>query len=123
MISLDFDSLPGATRYKIMIGAVVPRPIAFVSTINSAGTGNLAPFSFFNAVSSDPPCLAFSITRKRDGSKKDTLRNIEETRGFVVNTVSEWMADPMNQSSADYPYGVDEMAKVGLTALPSTRVK
>jgi flavin reductase (DIM6/NTAB) family NADH-FMN oxidoreductase RutF len=123
IVSVDFDSIPSSLRYKIMIGAIVPRPIAFVSTISGAGVGNVAPFSFFNGVSSEPPCLVFSVTRKSNGDKKDTLRNIEETRGFVVNTVSEWMADPMNQSAAEYPYGVDEMEKVGLTPLPSTRVK
>lgn len=123
MKSYDFAAIPGALRYKLMIGAIVPRPIAFVSSISSAGVGNLAPFSFFNGVSSEPPCLVFSVTRKPGGDKKDTLRNIEQTRGFVVNTVSEWMVEPMNQTAADYPYGIDEMTKVGLTPLASERVR
>jgi flavin reductase (DIM6/NTAB) family NADH-FMN oxidoreductase RutF len=123
LVTVDFAAVSGGVRYKLMAGAIVPRPIAFVSTISAAGVGNLAPFSFFNGVSSEPPCLVFSVTRKSNGDKKDTLRNIEETGSFVVNTVSEWMAGPMNETSADYPYGVDEMLKVGLTPLPSLKVK
>lgn len=122
-VSLDFANISPAAIYKLMIGAIVPRPIAFVSTVNAAGVGNLAPFSFFNGVSSEPPCIVFSVTHKSGGEKKDTLRNIEETGGFVVNTVSEWMAERMNQTAADYPYGVDEMHKAGFTPLPSIRVK
>jgi flavin reductase (DIM6/NTAB) family NADH-FMN oxidoreductase RutF len=122
MISLDLATMSPPAIYKLMIGTIVPRPIAFVSTVSAAGVGNLAPFSFFNGVSSDPPCVVISITRKNDGSKKDTLRNIEETRQFVVNTVSDWMVEPMNQCSGEYPYGVDEMQKVGLTPLPSAKV-
>jgi flavin reductase (DIM6/NTAB) family NADH-FMN oxidoreductase RutF len=121
--SFEASNLSQGAIYKLMIGAIVPRPIAFVSTISAEGVGNLAPFSFFNGVSSNPPCLVFSVTRKRDGGKKDTLRNIEETGGFVINTVSEWMVEPMHQTSADYPFGVDEMIKVGLTPLPSLKVK
>ena len=122
-LALDFSQLSQPEIYKLLIGAIVPRPIAFVSTVNAEGVGNLAPFSFFNAVSSDPPCLMISIARKSTGEKKDTLKNIEETGTFVVNCVSEWMAEPMNQASADYPYGVDEMVQVGLTAIPSIKVK
>ena len=122
---VDIDSIGVSQRdiYKLLIGGIVPRPIAFVSTVSPEGVGNLAPFSFFNGVSSNPPCVMISITRKNDGGKKDTLRNIETTGQFVVNTTSEWLAEPMNHCSADYPYGVDEMKKVGLTALPSSRVK
>jgi flavin reductase (DIM6/NTAB) family NADH-FMN oxidoreductase RutF len=120
---LDLRTLDSTAAYKLLIGAIIPRPIAFVSTINSAGVGNLAPFSFFNGVCSAPPSLVFSITRKNDGTKKDTLRNIEENGQFVVNTVSESMAKPMNECSADYPYGVDEMKKVGLTPLLSTLIR
>ncbi len=122
-IALNFDQMDQASIYKLMIGAIVPRPIAFVSTISDQGIGNLAPFSFFNGVSSHPPCLVFSVTRKSNGEKKDTLRNIEQTRGFVVNSVSDWMVEAMNQTSAEYPYGVDEMLKVGLTPLPSLKIK
>lgn len=126
-VYLDFAKLDGPARYKLLISAIVPRPIAFVSTVNAAGVGNLAPFSFFNGVSSDPACLVISITPKNgpDGAaaKKDTLRNIEETGQFVVNTVSAPMTEAVNQCSALYPYGVDEMREVGLTPLPSTLVR
>lgn len=123
MVDVDPSTADQKDIYKVLIGGIVPRPIAFVSTQSPDGVGNLAPFSFFNGVSSNPPCVMFAITRKSDGGKKDTLRNIEATRQFVVNTTSEWIAEPMNQCSANYPYGVDEMLKVGLTPLPSLRVK
>jgi flavin reductase (DIM6/NTAB) family NADH-FMN oxidoreductase RutF len=106
-----------------MVGSIVPRPIAFVSTQSESGEGNLAPFSFFNGVSSNPPCLMFSVTKKPDGSIKDTLRNILQIKQFVVNTVSEWMAEPMNHCSGEFPYGVNEMEKAGLTPIPSKFVK
>jgi flavin reductase (DIM6/NTAB) family NADH-FMN oxidoreductase RutF len=122
-VELDPSVLGTTGTYKLLIGAIVPRPIAFISTMSPEGVGNLAPFSFFNGVSSDPPCLMVSITRKNSGEKKDTLRNIEATGQFVVNTVSDWMAEAMNQCSGEYPYGVDEMEKVGLTPLPSTIVR
>lgn len=91
MVELKPETIGQAATYKLMIGLIVPRPIAFVSTINNKGELNLAPFSFFNGVSSNPPCLMFSVTRKNDGSMKDTLKNIFETKQFVVNTVSDWM--------------------------------
>jgi flavin reductase (DIM6/NTAB) family NADH-FMN oxidoreductase RutF len=121
--SLDPSTLDVRQTYRLMIGAIIPRPIAFVSTMSPEGVGNLAPFSYFNAVSSEPPCLMFSIARKPNGENKDTLRNIEATRQFVVNITSTWMAEAMNATAADYPYGVDEMQKVGLTPLPSLKVK
>lgn len=122
-LELDLSKLDTTSVYKLVIGSVVPRPIAFVSTLSAEGHGNLAPFSYFNAVSSDPPCLMVSITRKNSGEKKDTLRNIEATGEFVVNIVSEWMVAPMNHCSAEYPYGVNEMEKVGLTPVPSVLIK
>jgi flavin reductase (DIM6/NTAB) family NADH-FMN oxidoreductase RutF len=122
-ISLDFSKLSQPEIYKLLVGAIVPRPIAWVSTCNSQGVGNLAPFSFFNAVSSDPPCLMISIARKPKGDKKDTLKNIEETGQFVVNLVSTSLAQVMNQSAADYPYGVDEMKQLGLTPEPSLKIQ
>lgn len=122
MLSFDPASLSTGTIYRLMISGIVPRPIAFVSTIDANRVVNLAPFSYFNAVSSDPPCLMFSVTRKNDGSKKDTLLNVESSRQFVVNTVSEWMAEPMNHCSGEYPFGVSELEKAGLSAVESTRV-
>lgn len=123
MVSIDPSQSDSKSVYKILIGAIVPRPIAFVTTLNPEGKGNLAPFSFFNGVSSKPPAVMIAITRKKDGSKKDTLINIEATREFVVNSANEWLIEPLNQCSAEFPYGVDEMVKVGLTPLPSKKVR
>jgi flavin reductase (DIM6/NTAB) family NADH-FMN oxidoreductase RutF len=119
MVALDASALDVRETYKLMTSGVIPRPIAFVSTLNENGTVNLAPFSYFNAVASAPPTIMLAITYKSDGSKKDTLLNIERSREFVVNSVSEWMAEPMNQCSAEYPHGVSELEKVGLHSIPS----
>ena len=110
--------------YKLMIGIIVPRPIAFVSTISSDGVLNLAPFSFFTAVSANPPVIAFSpMVRGSDGQHKDTLRNIESTGEFVVNIVSEEFVEQMNLCSGEYPPDVDEFAVSGLTPVVSDLVK
>ena len=122
-VTLDPKDLGQKGVYKLMIGAIVPRPIAFVSTMSDSGIGNVAPFSFFNGVASNPPTLMISITRKSTGEKKDTLRNIESNGQFVINTVHEWMIGAVNHCSAEYPYGVDELTQVGLTALPSFKIK
>lgn len=106
-----------------MIHAIVPRPIAFVSTVDENGVVNLAPFSFFNGVSSSPPCLVFSVTKKGDGTKKDTLRNIEKNREFVVNAAQENIAGPVNAASEEFPYGVSEVEEIGLTTVPSLFVR
>jgi flavin reductase (DIM6/NTAB) family NADH-FMN oxidoreductase RutF len=109
--------------YKLMVGAIVPRPIAFVSTVDAGGRRNLAPFSFFTAVSANPPVIAFSpMIRGSDGGRKDTLRNIEATREFVVNIVSEEFAVQMNSCSAEFPPEVDEFEVSGLTAIPSEMI-
>ncbi len=117
-------SLPDVQR--ILIGAVVPRPIAFVSTVSAAGILNLAPFSFFNAVCYDPPVVCFSIAHPPAGdprSQKDTLANIEATGEFVVNVVSEDIGGPMNLTSGHYPTEVDEFSLSGLTPVKSELVK
>ena len=121
---LDIDPAARSPRelYDLMISAIVPRPIALVSTTDERGGRNLAPFSYFMGVSSAPPIVAISTVKRRGGEKKDTLRNIEATREFVVNVVTEPMAEAMNASSADLPYGHDEFAHAELTALPGVRV-
>jgi flavin reductase (DIM6/NTAB) family NADH-FMN oxidoreductase RutF len=101
---------------------VIPRPIGWASTVDKSGARNLAPFSFFNAVSGDPPILMISVGR-RDGRAKDTLSNITETGEFVLNIVSEAVARQMNLTSGNYMPHVDEFALSGLTALPSVKVK
>ncbi len=120
---LDPKIIGTKAAYQLLIGSIVPRPIAMVSTQSSQGIGNLAPFSFFNGVSSNPPAIMISVARNSDGSKKDTLKNIETTKEFVVNSVGEWLVDAVDQTSAPHPHGIDEMKMAGLTALPSQRVK
>jgi flavin reductase (DIM6/NTAB) family NADH-FMN oxidoreductase RutF len=110
--------------YKLMIGIIVPRPIAFVSTVDAAGSRNLAPFSYFTACSSDPPMVCFTAAvRSSPRLHKDTLRNIEATGEFVVNIVSEEFAEQMNATSADVAPEVDEFALSGLTPLASDLVR
>jgi len=122
-VSLNLSDMDTLSKYKLLIGSVVPRPIAFVSTIDAKGNGNLAPFSFFNGVSTEPLAIMFSVTQKSDGSDKDTWKNIRETKEFVVNSVNEWMIQAVNQCSAEYPNGVNEMKEVGLTAIASETIK
>lgn len=110
--------------YKLMVGAIVPRPIAFVSTKSTSGVLNLAPFSYFTACSSNPPCILFSATgRSRDGDAKDTVANIRASEQFVVNIVSEQMANQMNATSAEFPPEVDEFDISGLTPVESELVR
>jgi flavin reductase (DIM6/NTAB) family NADH-FMN oxidoreductase RutF len=91
------------TQHELFASAIIPRPIAFVSTIGEDGVFNLAPFSFFAPLWLKPAILAFSIGWKRDGQKKDTLRNIEFSRDFVFNVVTEPLAEAMNKASFEYP--------------------
>ena len=110
----------------ILTGVVVPRPIAFVSTISNDGVVNLAPYSFFNAVAYNPPTVVFSSSRKAAGwqdKRKDTLTNIEETGEFVVNVVVDDIAAAMNATAAEYPSDVSEFIIAGLTEAPSEVVK
>ncbi len=109
--------------YKLLIGSVVPRPIGFVSTVNAGGVRNLAPFSFFNAVCSNPPIVLFSTVVRKNGRQKDTYYNVEATGEFVVNIVSESFARQMNICSADVPPGIDEFTLSGLTPVPSDFVR
>jgi flavin reductase (DIM6/NTAB) family NADH-FMN oxidoreductase RutF len=121
---LDPSTLSWDVAYKYLNGAILPRPIAFVSTINEEGQTNLAPFSFFTAVAAHPMTICFSVMRRgSDGAKKDTLRNIEATKEFVVNVVSESFVQEMNVTAAEFPFGVSEFAESGLTPVPSVLVK
>lgn len=123
MINIDPQEHTPANIYRLMVGAIVPRPIAFVSTIGCDGVLNLAPFSFFTGIGANPPVVCFSPTRTSDGRRKDTLANIEATREFVVNIVSEDFKEQMNACSADFPPEVDEFAVSGLTPVPSDLVR
>lgn len=123
-MQLDPATLPWQDTYKLMIGAIVPRPIAFVSTISPEGVPNLAPFSFFNGVCPAPFCVSVSIMRRSaDGSKKDTLHNIEATGEFVVNVVTEAIASAMNETATEFPPEVDEFQVGGFTPVPSAVVR
>jgi flavin reductase (DIM6/NTAB) family NADH-FMN oxidoreductase RutF len=106
-----------------MTATILPRPIAWVSTISAEGRTNLAPFSFFQGVTSNPPTLMFVPVNTRDGSKKDTIRNIEQVPEFVVNLVDFELAEKMNATAALLPYGESEFEAFGIAAIPSTRVR
>jgi flavin reductase (DIM6/NTAB) family NADH-FMN oxidoreductase RutF len=123
MASIDIAKLPFQEAYKILLGAVAPRPIAWVSTISASGITNLAPFSFFNGVCSNPPAILFCPSNPVDREVEDTLRNVRETRQFVVNMVNELNAEKANLTSATYPFGVSEFEAVGLTPLESVVVR
>lgn len=119
---LDPASVSPAALYQFMISVVVPRPIAFVSSVDEAGRFNVAPFSYFNALTNRPPLIGISINR-RGGALKDTLRNVRASREFVVNVVNEAMHAQVVQASGEWPEGVDEFALTGLTAVPSDVVR
>ncbi|HEY9317616.1 MAG TPA: flavin reductase family protein [Achromobacter sp.] len=119
----DFSALPSQTVYKLLTSTVTPRPIAWVTTISAEGCVNAAPFSFFNVMGHEPPTVAIGLMRRANGELKDTSANIIENGEFVVNLVPESMMQQMNQTCADYPPGVDELAKAGLTALPAAHVR
>lgn len=118
---VDLD-LRGA--YKLLIGSILPRPIAFVSTVDAEGRPNLAPFSFFTGVAAAPPTIAFAPMRRfSDGSEKDTLRNVRATGEFVVNVVTESIVAQANETAVEFPRGVNEFDEAGFTAVPSEVVK
>lgn len=110
-------------NYKLLIGSIVPRPIGFVSTRSTDGVNNLAPFSFFNGVCSNPPSVMFAPGRRGyDGKEKDTLINIRDTKEFVVNIVSEDIVEPMVACATDFEMDVDEFDVSGLTPVDSITV-
>ncbi len=111
-------------NHKIMIGSILPRPIALVSTVSLDGKNNLAPFSYFNGVCSNPPSIMFAPSRRGyDGKTKDTLNNIELTKEFVINIVSEDFATQMVACSTDYEPDIDEFSISDLTPIKSVKIK
>ena len=122
-MKIDMARFDFRGSHHVMAGAIVPRPIVLISTIGEDGVFNVAPFATITRPSMKPPLLGFEISTKRDGRKKDTIRNIEFSKDFVVNCVDENMAEAMNKTSADYPSDVDEFAVTGLTPLQADRVK
>jgi flavin reductase (DIM6/NTAB) family NADH-FMN oxidoreductase RutF len=113
-VEVALSELVAKERYRLLIGLVVPRPIAFITTRGEDGVVNAAPFSFFNLMGEDPPIVVVSLESRADGSIKDTMRNIRRSGEFVINLVDEAIAAAMHQSSADYPPEVSEIAAVGL---------
>ncbi len=120
---IDVSTTDIVKVYRTLVGVVTPRPIAWVTTLDSQGRVNLAPFSFFNAFGANPPIVGFSPTLRRDGSKKDTLCNLEVIPEFVVNAAVEELAGPMNMTSKELPPGQSEADHAGLVLQPSTRVQ
>jgi len=121
-MEFDFRTLAPQDRYKLLIGTVVPRPIALVTTREENGAANAAPFSFFNVMSHDPAVLVLGIEQRHDRSPKDTVRNIRRTREFVVNMVDEAIAAAMNVCAIDFPDRTDELKEAGLTAAASMAI-
>jgi len=119
----DFAAIPPRECYKLLVSTVTPRPIAWIVSQNLKGQLNAAPFSFFNAFSGDPPVVGVGIGSHEPGRAKDTRRNIRETREFVVNLVSEEVADAMNITAIEFEASVNELAEAQLKTLPSLRVK
>lgn len=120
---IDFSQLPAREVYHWMTATILPRPIAWVSTVSGEGKSNLAPFSFFQGVTSNPPTLMFVPVNTREGAKKDTLRNIEQVPEFVVNLVPFALAEKMNATAALLPYGESEFEAFGIAGAPSERVR
>jgi flavin reductase (DIM6/NTAB) family NADH-FMN oxidoreductase RutF len=120
---LDFTTLSTRDAYQWMTSTILPRPIAWVSTISPDGKTNLAPFSFFQGVTANPPTLMFVPVNNRDGAKKDTIRNIELIPEFVVNLVPHALASAMNDTAALLPYGESEFSRFGVESAPSVKVK
>jgi flavin reductase (DIM6/NTAB) family NADH-FMN oxidoreductase RutF len=122
-MEIDPAKLDPKAAYFLQISCIIPRPIAFVTSVSKAGVVNLAPFSYFNGVSSSPPVIMIAVGPRRGGAKKDTRRNIEETGEFVVNVVVPELIDAVVIGAADHPPEVSEMELAKLTPLPSRTVK
>ncbi|MFO1444948.1 flavin reductase family protein [Bacillus sp. Bva_UNVM-123] len=123
-MEINPENLAWKESYKLLVGAILPRPIAFVTTINNNGIINAAPFSFFTAICADPLLICFSPMRRgTDHHKKDTLSNIEATKEFVINVVSEDIVEQMNHCAADFPAEIDELEVSGLNKAESKTVK
>ncbi len=124
MLSIDPAKIPTKDLHQYILGAVSPRPIAFASTISTEGVPNLAPYSFFNAFSSNPPILIFSSNRRvSNNTTKDTLKNVEDTGEVVINVVPHAIVRQMALASIEYGPEVNEFVKSGLTPLPSECVR
>jgi flavin reductase (DIM6/NTAB) family NADH-FMN oxidoreductase RutF len=119
---VDPSAMSSDAAYFWQIATIVPRPIAWTSTVNPDGSANLAPFSYFTGAGSDPPLCIISVGRHKTGEKKDTWRNIERTGEYVIHVVPDRLAAEMNATSEVFPYGADEFVAAGLAKLPSEKV-
>ncbi|MGD8189748.1 flavin reductase family protein [Brevibacillus ginsengisoli] len=122
-MEIEIGKIERQDKYKLLIGCVVPRPIAWITSLNESGVVNVAPFSYFNVACIDPMMISVSVARKPNQVMKDTAHNIAATGEFVVNMVDASNVEAVNQSSADYPAGVSEMEEIGLTPVSSHMVK
>ena len=122
-MEINLMDLEPRHAHDLLTSAIIPRPISWVSSINNEGETNLAPFSFFTGVSWSPPILAFSIVNRSDGSKKDTVINIQEVPEFVVNIVSVDLLSIMEFSARSLPYGSDRDSIKGIHWIPSKKIK
>ncbi len=122
-MQIDPAALSPRDAYRLMISCIIPRPIAFVTTLSKEGVSNLAPFSFFNGVSSHPPVVSIAVASRRDGSRKDTRQNIEETGEFVVNVVVPDLMDAVITGAKELPPNVSELELSKEPTLPSVKVK
>src|SRR5207248_3952200 len=122
-MQLDVAASTPQDVYHLLIGIVTPRPIAWVTTVNADGVVNLAPFSFFNAFGANPPVVVFSPTLRRDGTKKDTLINLESLGEFVLNAATAPLTERVNLTSKELPPDDSEVPLAGLTTVPSTKVR
>uniref|UniRef100_A0A383W8H8 Flavin reductase like domain-containing protein n=1 Tax=Tetradesmus obliquus TaxID=3088 RepID=A0A383W8H8_TETOB len=125
MHEVDPSVVEKVVLYPLVISAIVPRPIGFAATISRDGCVNLSPYSYFNVMGHNPCIVAMGISRSpgRGGGKKDTLQNIEETKEFTLNMISDWFVEAANHTCGDFERGVDEFQQSGLTPVPSKLVK
>jgi flavin reductase (DIM6/NTAB) family NADH-FMN oxidoreductase RutF len=120
-VIIDPQAVPVSIAYQLLTSTVIPRPIGFISSLSPEGVANLAPFSFFNAVCGEPPMIMFCASNR--DPLKDTLRNVQNLREFVVNIVSEEIAEAMNLTAGDYAPDISEFGVCGLTPVPSDLVR
>lgn len=122
-MEIDIHAIERQDKYKLLIGCIVPRPIAWVTSLGDTGIVNAAPFSYFNVASIEPMMISVAVMRKPGSVPKDTARNIMQTGEFVVNMVDIHNVDAVNQTSADYPAEISEVEALGLEVAPSVRIK
>lgn len=122
-MELDFTALSAGVRYKILTALVIPRPIAWVCSLNESGSVNLAPFSFFNVLGNAPPVVGLGMGTRADGSPKDTRRNIEREGEFVINLVDKAVSELMHQTAAPFPAEASEVEALAIATEPSTTLR